>query len=405
MWVAPLPVHPRRLRRHGGVAPARCRRAHRWKDHIARARLRGGPRHPCRTHGTSITCRVDRAAVRVLPSPPVWYRSGSGPIPAGSIRIPAALCGAVGLKPTFDLVPVAGVQPLSTTLDHVGPLGVTVADCAYAMSALVADGSDFADGLDHGIAGHAVRRTHRGTILTSAARRSSRTSTPGSTCCVSLGADCVEITIPRGDAHPGGRVRHHSARGFRVPRAVAPAAAVRHRSGYPDAADSWCCAPRVGLPPCMRRPRGDRGRHHDGDDRSPTRGVWSRRPCQPPPHRRASLNTSTATYQNRSRLPTCGRPLRSTCRANQRSPCRVDSTATACRSAFKSQPDRATIDWRFKLQPPSNRHHPHLGEFLISGSYPTRIEPERDMTHRNSPVEGQHCRTGRDLHSRGHHQW
>lgn len=44
----------------------------------------------------------------------------------GSIRIPASLCGVVGLKPTFGAVPLDGVIPLSSTMDHVGPLAETV---------------------------------------------------------------------------------------------------------------------------------------------------------------------------------------------------------------------------------------------------------------------------------------
>src|SRR3712207_1168582 len=46
----------------------------------------------------------------------------------GSIRIPAALCGVVGMKPTFGRVSKHGVFPLSWTLDHVGPLTRTVED-------------------------------------------------------------------------------------------------------------------------------------------------------------------------------------------------------------------------------------------------------------------------------------
>jgi aspartyl-tRNA(Asn)/glutamyl-tRNA(Gln) amidotransferase subunit A len=46
----------------------------------------------------------------------------------GSIRIPAAACGIVGLKPTYGEVSVRGVVPLSQTLDHAGPLANTVAD-------------------------------------------------------------------------------------------------------------------------------------------------------------------------------------------------------------------------------------------------------------------------------------
>lgn len=48
----------------------------------------------------------------------------------GSIRIPASLCGAVGLKPTYGRVSLRGVFPLSWNLDHVGPLGRSVADVA-----------------------------------------------------------------------------------------------------------------------------------------------------------------------------------------------------------------------------------------------------------------------------------
>lgn len=46
----------------------------------------------------------------------------------GSIRIPAACCGIVGLKPSFGEVSTDGVVPLSTTFDHVGPLASSVAD-------------------------------------------------------------------------------------------------------------------------------------------------------------------------------------------------------------------------------------------------------------------------------------
>ena len=49
----------------------------------------------------------------------------------GSIRVPAGLCGVVGLKPTFGRVSLGGVMPLSWNLDHAGPMGRRVLDAAY----------------------------------------------------------------------------------------------------------------------------------------------------------------------------------------------------------------------------------------------------------------------------------
>src|ERR1700756_497834 len=62
---------------------------------------------------------------------------------AGSIREPAALCGCVGLKPTYGRVSSRGVIPLSTSLDHVGPLAASVEDAAIVLQAIA--GYDPAD--------------------------------------------------------------------------------------------------------------------------------------------------------------------------------------------------------------------------------------------------------------------
>ena len=55
-------------------------------------------------------------------------RASIGSDTGGSIRIPAAACGVVGLKPAFGEVPTAGLVPLSVSLDHVGPIANNVSD-------------------------------------------------------------------------------------------------------------------------------------------------------------------------------------------------------------------------------------------------------------------------------------
>lgn len=71
----------------------------------------------------------------------------------GSIRIPAAFCGAVGLKPTGGLVPLDGVTPLSWSLDTVGPITRRVVDAATVLGVLTGDGIDYTCGLDAGVTG------------------------------------------------------------------------------------------------------------------------------------------------------------------------------------------------------------------------------------------------------------
>lgn len=55
----------------------------------------------------------------------------------GSIRIPSACCGTVGLKPTFDVLSTDGVYPLVPGLDHVGPMTRSVEDMSLVWSALM----------------------------------------------------------------------------------------------------------------------------------------------------------------------------------------------------------------------------------------------------------------------------
>ncbi|HLW69091.1 MAG TPA: amidase [Candidatus Binataceae bacterium] len=61
----------------------------------------------------------------------------------GSIRIPSAWCGLYGLKPTYGLVPYTGAFPIEMTLDHLGPMARSAADCALMLEAIAGP-----DGLD-----------------------------------------------------------------------------------------------------------------------------------------------------------------------------------------------------------------------------------------------------------------
>jgi amidase len=58
---------------------------------------------------------------------------------AGSVRVPAAWCGCVGLKPTHGLVSYRGVAPLGHSFDHVGPMAATVSDAARVLDAIVGE--------------------------------------------------------------------------------------------------------------------------------------------------------------------------------------------------------------------------------------------------------------------------
>lgn len=75
----------------------------------------------------------------------------------GSVRVPAALCGIVGLKTTVGRVSRAGVYPLSWTLDSVGPITRSVEDAALVYEAM--QGADPQDESTAGIAPHAVLRS------------------------------------------------------------------------------------------------------------------------------------------------------------------------------------------------------------------------------------------------------
>lgn len=90
-----------------------------------------------------------------------FFPAALGSDTGGSIRNPASCCGIVGHKPTYGLVSRRGVFPLSYTLDHVGPLTRTVADCALMLDAIA--GHDPADpGSASASVGNFSRDLHRG---------------------------------------------------------------------------------------------------------------------------------------------------------------------------------------------------------------------------------------------------
>ncbi|HYE89292.1 MAG TPA: amidase [Vicinamibacterales bacterium] len=66
----------------------------------------------------------------------------------GSIRIPAAACGVVGLKPEWGRVSASGVVPLSRQLDHVGPLAASVADAWLLYNAMLPASDQIGDALE-----------------------------------------------------------------------------------------------------------------------------------------------------------------------------------------------------------------------------------------------------------------
>ncbi|MGN6487126.1 MAG: amidase [Devosia sp.] len=95
------------------------------------------PHDPTRTSGGSSGGSAAAVAAGIVPL-------AVGTDTGGSIRIPAAYCGIVGLKPSFGLVSLDGVFPLSWSLDHAGPLTRSVEDSALALAAMSGRGQPFA---------------------------------------------------------------------------------------------------------------------------------------------------------------------------------------------------------------------------------------------------------------------
>ncbi len=89
------------------------------------------PHDPTRTAGGSSGGSAAAVAAGIVPL-------AIGTDTGGSIRIPAAYCGILGLKPSYGLVPLNGVFPLSWSLDHAGPLARNATDAALVLACLAA---------------------------------------------------------------------------------------------------------------------------------------------------------------------------------------------------------------------------------------------------------------------------
>ena len=62
--------------------------------------------------------------------------AATGTDTGGSIRIPAAICRVVGIKPTYGRISLRGIIALSSSLDHPGPMARSVEDCAILLGAM-----------------------------------------------------------------------------------------------------------------------------------------------------------------------------------------------------------------------------------------------------------------------------
>ena len=151
----------------------------------------------------------------------------------GSCRVPAAMCGIVGYKPTARRVPLAGVLPLSPSLDSIGPLANSVACCAT---------------VDAVLAGEALPEVRRAPVT------GMRLAVP-----TNYAFDLVDATVSRAFEAALGKLSKAGARVERVAFAALDEIAVANRTGGLAASEAFAwhrallSAKRAGYDPMVRK--------------------------------------------------------------------------------------------------------------------------------------------------------
>ncbi len=110
-----------------------------------------GTNQPMGTPWNPADLEVHRVAGGSSSGSAVAVAAGMAPVAlgtdtGGSVRIPAALCGLVGLKPTYGRIPLEGVVPLAGSLDSVGPLARTIEDAALLAAVMAGEPLPHIDG-------------------------------------------------------------------------------------------------------------------------------------------------------------------------------------------------------------------------------------------------------------------
>ena len=125
----------------------------------------------------------------------------------GSIRVPAALCGVVGMKPTWGLVPYTGIAPIEPSLDHTGPISANVRDNARMLAVIAgpdgidvrssgAPAGDYLGALERGVDGLRVAVVTEGFTAPGMQASVAQSVRAAAERFAKLGAQVEEVSIP-----------------------------------------------------------------------------------------------------------------------------------------------------------------------------------------------------------------